>query len=138
MTTDSTQEQIDALMKGPAEGSIRMLNMLKFKQKAEYADGSDGGCDNGMQAYIRYSVALHKEGILAAAGAKLVFSEGVAQGVIGDSASTDFDIIAIMQYPCRQAFLNMISSPEYQAAHVHREAGLERQLLICCAGNDPS
>jgi uncharacterized protein (DUF1330 family) len=91
-----------------------------------------------MQAYIRYSVALQKEGILAAAGAKLVFSEGVAQGVIGDSASTDFDIIAIMQYPNRQAFLAMISSPEYQAAHVHREAGLERQLLICCAGNDPS
>jgi uncharacterized protein (DUF1330 family) len=138
MATDSTKEQIDALMKGPAEGSIRMLNMLKFKQKAEYADGSDGGCDNGMQAYIRYSVALHQEGILAAAGAELVFSEAVAQGVIGDSASTDFDIVAIMQYPNRQAFLDMTSSPEYQAAHVHREAGLERQLLICCAGNDPS
>lgn len=138
MATDSTKEQIEALMKGPAEGSIRMLNMLKFKQKAEYADGSDGGCDNGMQAYIRYSVALHKEGILAAAGAELVFSEAVVQGVIGDSASTDFDIVAIMQYPNRQAFLDMTSSPKYQAAHVHREAGLERQLLICCAGNDPS
>jgi uncharacterized protein (DUF1330 family) len=138
MATDSTKEQIDALMKGPAEGSIRMLNMLKFKQKAEYADGSDGGCDNGMQAYIRYSVALHQEGILAAAGAELVFSEAVAHGVIGDSASTDFDVVAIMQYPNRQAFLDMTSSPEYQTAHVHREAGLERQLLICCAGNDPS
>jgi uncharacterized protein (DUF1330 family) len=138
MATDSTKEQIEALMKGPAEGSIRMVNMLKFKQKAEYADGSDGGCDNGIQAYIRYSVALHKKGILAAVGAKLVFSERVVQGVIGDSAATDFDIVAIMQYPNRQAFLDMTSSPEYQAAHVHREAGLERQLLICCAGNAPS
>jgi uncharacterized protein (DUF1330 family) len=138
MATGSTKEQIDALMKGPAEGSIRMLNMLKFKQKAEYADGSNGGCENGMQAYMRYSTALHKEGILAAADAKLVFSEPVVQGVIGDSVATDFDIIAIMQYPNRQAFLDMTSSPEYQVAHVHREAGLERQLLICCAGNNPS
>jgi uncharacterized protein (DUF1330 family) len=137
MATDSTKEQIDTLMKGPAEGSIRMLNMLKFKQKAEYADGSDGGCENGMQAYMRYSAALHKEGILAAAGAKLVFSEPVVQGVIGDNVATDFDIIAIMQYPNRQAFLDMTSSPEYQVAHVHREAGLEHQLLICCAGNAP-
>jgi uncharacterized protein (DUF1330 family) len=60
------------------------------------------------------------------------------QGVIGDSSATDYDIIAIMQYPNRQAFLNMTSSPEYQVAHVHRDAGLARQLLICCAGNEPS
>ena len=120
MATDSTKEQIDALMKGPAEASIRMLNMLKFKQKAEYADGSNGGCDNGMQAYMRYSSALHNKGILAAAGAKLIFSELVDQGIIGDSASTDYDIIAIMQYPNRQAFLAMISSRISSCTHSPR------------------
>jgi hypothetical protein len=37
-----------------------------------------------------------------------------------------------------QAFLDMTASPAYQEAHKHREAGLERQLLICCAGNEPT
>ncbi|MEH6592937.1 MAG: DUF1330 domain-containing protein [Halioglobus sp.] len=135
MATDSTEQQIEDLMKGPAEGSIRMLNMLKFKDKAEYSDGSDGGCENGMQAYMKYAAALH-QGILEAAGAKLVFSESVAHGVIGAEDATDYDVVAIMQYPSRQAFLGMTSSAEYQEAHIHREAGLSHQLLICCAGNE--
>jgi len=137
MATCSTEQQIEALKNGPAEGSIRMLNMLKFKAKAEYPDGTDGGCKNGLEAYMKYAVALHK-GILEAAGAKLVFSESAAQGVIGAEDATDYDMIAIMQYPSRQAFLDMTNSDQYQEANVHREAGLSHQLLICCSGNEPS
>ncbi len=123
-------------MQGPAEGSIRMINLLKFKEKAEYEDGSDGGCANGMEAYLRYGEALN-DGILDSAGATLIYSEPVMQGVIGDANAVDFDVIAIVSYPSRQAFLDMAASQVYLDAHRHREAGLERQLLICCSGNEP-
>lgn len=137
MATEPTEEQMQALLQGPAEGSIRMINLLKFKAQAQYEDGTDGGCANGMEAYLRYGAAL-QDGILEAAGATMVYSEPVVTGVIGDAAALDFDVIAIVNYPSREAFLNMAASPEYQEAHKHRAAGLERQLLICCAGNEPT
>jgi uncharacterized protein (DUF1330 family) len=137
MATDPTDQQIQALMQGPSEGSIRMINLLKFKAKAEYEDGSSEGCANGMEAYLRYGEALG-EGILEAAGATVIYSEPVVQGVIGDAAAVDFDVVAIVKYPSRQAFIDMTSSQAYIDAHRHREAGLERQLLICCAGNEPT
>jgi hypothetical protein len=74
MTTNPTDEQIQALMQGPAQGSIRMINLLKFKAKAEYEDGTDGGCANGMEAYLLYGAVLYDE-ILDAAGAALIYSE---------------------------------------------------------------
>jgi len=76
------------------------------------------------------------DGILESVGAKLVFSEPVAAGVIGDA--TDYDMVAIMQYPNIQVFLEMTSLPTYPQAAIHRDAGLAHQLLICCSGNAPS
>ena len=137
MTKDPTEEQIQALLQNPPTGSVRMLNLLKFKAQAEYEDGSNGGCGNGMQAYMRYSEALF-DGILASVDAELVFSEFVAAGFIGEAGNTDYDLVAIVQYPSIHAFLEMVSSPTYQQAAKHRDAGLAHQLLICCSGNEPS
>lgn len=137
MAISPTEAQINALLENPPEGGIRMLNMLKFREHAQYEDGSDGGCRNGMEAYLRYGAALG-EGLLEAAGATIFYSEPVVGGVIGDDSATDYDVVAIIHYPNVQAFLTMTSSPEYQEAARHRTAGLERQLLICCSGNEPS
>ena len=35
-----------------------------------------------------------------------------------------------MKYPNRKAFLDMVSQPEYEKAHEHREAGLERTVVV--------
>jgi len=132
-----TEEQTQALLHNPPAGSVRLLNLLKFKAQAEYEDGSTGGCGSGMEAYMRYGAALF-DGILASVGAKLVFSEPVTGGIIGEAGTTDYDMVAIMQYPTMQAFLEMMSLPAYEQAAKHRDAGLAHQLLICCSGNEPS
>jgi uncharacterized protein (DUF1330 family) len=137
MATHPTDEQLQALLQSPVHGSIRMLNLLKFKEHAQYEDGSDGGCRNGMEAYLRYGAALNDDGILDAAGATMFYSEPVVGGVIGAANAVDYDVIAIVNYPSRQAFLDMVSLPAYQEASKHREAGLAHQLLICCSGNAP-
>lgn len=36
----------------------------------------------------------------------------------------------LVEYPSRQAFLEMVSSPEYLEANRSREAGLERAVLM--------
>ena len=40
------------------------------------------------------------------------------------------DVAAIMEYPSRAAFLRIVTLPEVAEIGVHREAGLEGQLLI--------
>lgn len=67
----------------------------------------------------------------------MIYSEPVLNGVIGEAPALDYNVIAIVNYPSREAFLAMAASPEYQEAHQHREAGLDHQLLLCCAGNAP-
>ena len=41
-----------------------------------------------------------------------------------------FDAIALVQYPSRKAFFEMVASEEYQAIHPHRDRGLESQWLF--------
>jgi hypothetical protein len=32
----------------------------------------------------------------------------------------------------RAAFIDMVSRPDYQTAHTHRDSGLERSVLVAC------
>ena len=49
--------------------------------------------------------------------------------LIGPTAE-DWDAIALVQYPSRKAFIEMTSTKDYDEAHEHREAGLERTLVL--------
>jgi uncharacterized protein (DUF1330 family) len=38
--------------------------------------------------------------------------------------------VVLVKYPNRKAFLDMVSQPEYEKAREHREAGLERTVVV--------
>jgi hypothetical protein len=38
--------------------------------------------------------------------------------------------VILVAYPSRQAFLDMVSDPEYRQGHGDREGGVERMALI--------
>ena len=46
--------------------------------------------------------------------------------------------MALVEYPSRAAFIDMVSQPEYTAAHEHREHGLEDTVLIACGPAAPA
>ena len=46
--------------------------------------------------------------------------------------SEAWDSVALVEYPSRKAFIDMVSTAEYEQAHEHRESGLERTGLIAC------
>jgi uncharacterized protein (DUF1330 family) len=54
--------------------------------------------------------------------------------LIGDGPLA-WDAIGIAEYPTVAAFSQMTSSAEYEAIYMHRDAGLEHQLLIRTAGS---
>ena len=51
--------QIAEFFGAPEDGPFVMVNLLKFKDKAEYADGADADI-SGREAYQRYGVEVSK------------------------------------------------------------------------------
>ncbi len=87
-------------------GPVTMLNLLAF----------DGAA--GRARYEEYSVAVAP--LLERVGGRIVYAGEAAPPLLGEGR---WDAVALVEYPTRQAFLDMVSSPEYQAiAHLRTEA----------------
>jgi uncharacterized protein (DUF1330 family) len=119
-------EQITSFFGGPENGPFVMLNLLKFKETAEYPDGSDANL-SGADAYARYGKAI--QACLAAVDGKQIYAGPVTGLMIGEVEEL-WDMVALVEYPSLAAMQKMVSSPDYQAIEVHRKAGLAGQLNI--------
>ena len=64
-------------------------------------------------------------------GGRLLWAGTGDQVLIGDPEQ-DWDAVLLVEYPSRAAFVEMVSSPEYLAAHAHREGALARTIVIAC------
>jgi len=119
------REQFEALAAAPDDGPVVMLNLVKFVA-ATSADGSESGAD----AYGRYGDAAVE--MIEARGGRVLWSGRSEQVLIGDP-DEGWDVVVLVEYPSRQAFLEMVSTPEYLEAHEHREQGLERTVVLACS-----
>ena len=122
----TSPERIKGMMEEGPEGPIYMINLLKFKQKAEYADGRETSL-TGYQAYQLYSVEVMK--LLPKFGGKGIFAGDVTFLALGQVEDL-WDEVAIAMYPKRADLFRMSSSEEWQKIAVHRAAGLAGQLNI--------
>lgn len=109
---------------------IFMLNLLKFREKAEYEDGRDTDL-SGREAYAIYG--KNTADIVRGLGGQVIFG-GVARNLLIGQVDDMWDQVAIVEYPSMEAMAQMMRMPEYQKGHPHRNAGLEGQLLIECSG----
>ena len=108
------------------DGPFVMVNLLKFKAKAEYADGSEPEL-SGRAAYERYGAEVTK--LIESVGGRIRYS-GVVAGLLLGEVEELWDMVALAEYPSLAAFQAMATSPEYQAIEHHRTAGLAGQLNI--------
>ncbi len=121
-------EQFQQLAQSPQTGTVVMLNLLKFKETAEGEGGS------GEEAYGRYGETAVR--MIEERGGRVIWAGRADQILIGDPAQ-DWDQVLLVEYPSRQAFIEMVSNPEYQKAHTHRESGLERTIVVACTQMRP-
>lgn len=119
-------DQMAGFMDSSVEGPIAMVNLLKYKEKAEYSDERETEL-SGVEAYGIYAQGVAKT--LAMVGGKMLFFGNVSRLMLGEVEEL-WDQVAIAQYPSRAAMLEMMQLPEYQAIHIHRDAGLAGQLNI--------
>ena len=121
-----TAEQIEGFLAPDAAGPIFMVNLLKFKERAEYEDGRETPL-SGREAYALYATEVAK--VITEVGGKLIFGANVERLMLGEVEEL-WDQVAIAMYPSRAAMFEMIQLPEYAAISVHRTAGLAGQLNI--------
>jgi uncharacterized protein (DUF1330 family) len=101
------QEGFDAFRQRAEEGRpVVMLNLLRFRP------------DGGQERYAEYATAVAP--LLEGVGGRIVFAGETAAPLLGEER---WDLVALVEYPTRQAFLEMVSSPEYDAiGHLRTEA----------------
>ena len=123
-----TADQIRQFRDRKTGEPIAMLNLLKFKSQAIYADGRPSTL-TGEAAYKLYGQAFER--IMVPKGAKVLYSGQVRGFLIGEGEGA-WDAMDLIHYPSTDVMLAMLRNPDYQAAQLHRAAALEGQLLIEC------
>jgi len=94
------------------DGPVVMLNLLAFRP------------DGGKERYAEYGDAVAP--LLEKAGGRIVFLGDPVTALIGGDS---WDMVVLVEYPSRQAFLGMIGSDEYKAiGHLRTEALAKGEL----------
>ena len=101
------QEGFQAFSARAGDGRpVVMLNLLRFKP------------EGGQERYAEYGAAVAPS--LEKVGGRIVWAGEPASPLLGEQG---WDMVALVEYPSRQAFLEMIGSPEYQEiGHLRTEA----------------
>ena len=119
-------KQMKEFTEGDIDTPIYMVNLLKFKNKAEYEDGRKTNL-SGEEAYAIYGLEVMEH--LKKIGGESIFSGVVNRLMLGEVEEL-WDWIAVVRYPSRKAMLEMITNTDYLESEKHRSAGLEGQLNI--------
>jgi len=118
-----TPEQIRQLMAGPADEPVVMVNLLRYKPKA---DGRDAGA-GGESAYLRYATRMRE--FVESKGGRFIWAGRIDSQLIGEGGE-GFHAAALVEYPSRRAFLAMMGEPHVKEIGEHRASGLEMQWLL--------
>lgn len=121
-----TRSAIAALLGRPADYAPAMVNFLHYFDQARCPKGG-----SGRAAYRRYGMVALRT--VYRTGGRFLFYGAVSEVVRPAKAGPTmgaWNEVAAMHYPNARAILSMEHVPEYRAALAHRDAGLERTVVI--------
>ena len=122
--TRFSKEDFAAFRADGRAGPIHMLNLIRLRAMAEYADGRIA---TGAEAYAAYG--RESGPVFARLGGRIVWRGKFEQTLIGPGNEA-WDIAFIAQYPGVAAFVEMLGDPAYRAAMAHRQAGVADSRLV--------
>ena len=107
----------------PDDQPIYMLNMLRFRDKAEYLKGTEFSEKGwtGAEAYAEYGKLVQP---MASALGATTSAGWTPQRVLDGPDGERWDAIFVARYPSQKEFIKMISSEAYQKVSFHRTAAL--------------
>jgi uncharacterized protein (DUF1330 family) len=123
---------VDQLSADVPDGQpIVMVNLLRYRERADYPPGTTKESLTGRQAYEHYSRLTIPH--LRRVGGRPIW-RGDARTTFFAPAGERWDEVILVRYPSRSAFVQMISNPNYQAGTIHRTAALADSRLIATTG----
>jgi uncharacterized protein (DUF1330 family) len=126
---DPSRSNFEAFKALPRDEPIHMLNLLRYRELAEYPEGHVhcGNGWSGRRAYEEYGAASGP--IFQRVGGTLVW-RGAFQTMVTGPDDERWDDGFVAQYPNAAAFLEMIKDPDYQRAVINRTAALSDSRLV--------
>ncbi|KST67459.1 DUF1330 domain-containing protein [Mastigocoleus testarum] len=121
-----TTTQWETLLKGDMNSPLTVVNFFKLKDRAD-TTLTNGKEMTGSEAFATYAETSVPK--VSEVGGHFLLRGTVEGNLIGND-STQWDIIAIGQYPQREYFLKLFKDDEYQKAFKFRRAALEKQNVF--------
>ena len=121
---DPTKETFALFRGNDSPGPIDMLNLVRLRERAVYADGRKASGAEAYAAYGRESGPVFKR-----VGGHIVWRGSFELMLIGPAAER-WDHCFIARYPTVAAFVEMIRDPVYREAVKHRQAAVEDSRLV--------
>lgn len=121
---DPTREDFARFRALVRPGPVHMLNLLKFRERAAYDDGTVA---TGREAYAAY--ARESGPVFRRLGGRQVWIGRPELTLIGPAAEA-WDLAFIAEYPSGDAFVAMLRDPDYRQAVRHRQAAVVDSRLI--------
>jgi len=126
---DPSRENFEAFKALPRDVPIHMLNLLRFKENADYpGDHPHAGKGwSGARAYEEYGKTSGP--VFARVGGSIIW-RGSMETMLTGPNDKNWEVAFIAQYPTAGAFLEMVTDPDYQKAVVNRQAAVLTSRLI--------
>jgi len=86
-------------------------------------------CDR--DAYRRYSELAMP--LIKACGGSVIWAGNGEAVAFGDPVADRWDYVVLVRCPSRAAFVDMVGSPEYAVASLHREHAVARNVIVASA-----
>jgi len=119
-----TPEQLQTLLAGPADQPVVMVNLLRFKRRA---DATPEDARSGEDAYMAYARRMRE--VVESHGGRFIWTGRVDSVVIGDDDAA-FHVVGLVEYPSRKTFVEIATSDRVREIGGDRTAGLESQWLL--------
>ncbi|PSF05467.1 DUF1330 domain-containing protein [Marinobacter fuscus] len=130
-TVNPSQDELKRILEDiPHDQPVVMLNLLRFRDRADYPDDSED-C-SGRDAYNRYMTEAARS--VAEVGAEVIWS-GRSIGALIAPPDESWDQVLLVRYPSINAYLAMIESSEYKGVVKHRTAALQDSRLVANVEN---
>ncbi|HEY8603093.1 DUF1330 domain-containing protein [Tsuneonella suprasediminis] len=128
--TDVSPAQGARFFGSPDAGAVVMLNLIRFRDRADYSHAPElepeGGC-SGAEAYARYMTEM--EPLLTASGGEILYSGSSDEFLIGPDAEK-WDKVLLVRQASKEAFLAFASDPQSQRVTQHRTAAVADSRLL--------
>jgi uncharacterized protein (DUF1330 family) len=134
---EPSENQLAKLISLSIETPLAVLNLFEFNTMANYQSGdpeyaTSASEISGQEAFNLYGDVAGKT--IEDLGGRVVMSAPAEQVLIGHEAA-NWHAAAIMYFPSRGAFLQMMSDANFQKASRHRRAALSNHCMIHLNGD---